>query len=228
MNLKVYNRSGNATRRTVEFDEAVFGIEPNDHVIWLDVKAVQAHKRQGTHKTKERGEVNYSRKKLYRQKGTGHARAGDRRSPVRVGGGTIFGPRPHEYRIGVNKKTRRLARRSALIYKLRDEALRVVEDFTLDAPKTREVAAMLGAFELAGRKVLILTAENDEILFRSARNLPKVEVRRAVEASTVDLMNAHVILLQEGAVELLTENLRPSTKAVVEANGEPEPATAED
>lgn len=224
MKLQVFNRSGKDTGRTVELDEAVFGIEPNDHVMWLDVKAVQAHKRQGTHKTKERGEVNYSRRKLYRQKGTGNARAGDRRSPVRVGGGTIFGPRPHDYQVGVNKKTRRLARRSALAYKLREEALRVIEDFSIDVPKTREVADMLRALELDGRKVLLLTAEHDEGVYRSARNIPRVSVRRAGEASTVDLMNAQVVLLQEGAVESLTAALRP-TKAA--SNGQPAEAEAE-
>src|SRR5690606_32531803 len=136
MKLSVYSRDGRETGRTVELDEAVFGVEPNDHVIWLDVRAIQAHGRQGTHKTKERSEVARSTRKLYRQKGTGNARAGDAKSPIRKGGGTIFGPKPHAYRVGVNKKTKRLARRSALAYKAQNDGLRVVEDFSLDAPKT--------------------------------------------------------------------------------------------
>jgi large subunit ribosomal protein L4 len=217
MELKVYDRSGADTGRTVTFDDAVFGIEPNDHVIWLDVKAAQAHARQGTHKTKERGEVAYSTRKLYRQKGTGHARAGDRKSPVRVGGGTIFGPRPHEYRVGVNKKTKQLARRSALAYKLQGDAVRVVEDIQLEAPKTRDVAGILGSLELTGRKVLLLTAGHDDVLYRSARNIPKLSIRRAAEASTLDLMQAGVVILQEGALGALTEALRPRT---TRANGE--------
>lgn len=215
MELKVFDRSGAETGRTVTLDEAVFGLEPNDHAIWLDVKAVQAHARQGTHKTKERGEVAYSTRKLYRQKGTGYARAGDRKSPVRVGGGTIFGPKPHAYRIGVNRKTKQLARRSAVAYKLRQEALRVVEDFTLEAPKTRDMAAVLAALGLDGRKVLFLTAEHDDVLVRSGRNIPTLTVRRAADASTVDLMGAQVLLLQESAVERLTETLRPRSKAAV-------------
>lgn len=212
MKLQVFDRSGQDTGRAVALDAAVFGIEPNDHVLWLDVKAVQAHQRQGTHKTKERGEVAYSTRKLYRQKGTGHARAGSRKSPVRVGGGTIFGPKPHDYVIGVNKKTRRLARRSAMAYKVRNEAIRVVEDFSLEAPKTKELAALVSALELGGRRVLILTGAHDEALYRSARNLPLVDVLPATSASTLDLMKAQVVVLQEGAIEPLTANLRPRGK----------------
>jgi large subunit ribosomal protein L4 len=227
MEISIFDRNGADTGRTVALDDSVFGIEPNDHVIWLDVKAIQAHGRQGTHKTKERSEVAYSTRKLYRQKGTGHARAGDRKSPVRVGGGTIFGPRPHEYRVGVNKKTRRLARRSALAYKLQQDALRIVEDFALDAPKTREIVGILNGLELGGRKVLLLTAEHDEVVYRSARNIPRIAVRRAADASTLDLMDAHVVLLMEGAVEPLTELLRP-TRGAVPAGAAAETAATEE
>lgn len=217
MELQVVTRSGADAGRTVTLDEAVFGIEPNDHVIWLDVKAAQAHARQGTHKTKERGEVAYSTRKLYRQKGTGSARAGDRKSPVRVGGGTIFGPKPHTYSVGVNKKTKRLARRSALAYKLRDDRVRVLEAFTLDTPKTREIVDLIGALGVADRKVLLLTAAHDDVMYRSGRNIPGVTVRRAAEASTLDLMAAHTVVLIEDAVESLTETLRPRPKAEVAA-----------
>jgi large subunit ribosomal protein L4 len=226
MELKVFARNGAESGRTVVLDDAVFGIEPNDHVIWLDVKAAQAHARQGTHKTKERGEVAYSTRKLYRQKGTGGARAGDRKSPVRVGGGTIFGPKPHAYTVGVNKKTKQLARRSAIAHKLNAEAVRIVEDLRLDAPKTRDVVDLLKGLELGERKVLLLTAEHDDTLYRSGRNLPKLTIRRAAEASTLDLMNAQVLLLQEGAVEPLTEALRPKVRANGE-NGTDAPAGAE-
>lgn len=214
MKLTVYNREGAAAGREVELDDAVFGIEPNDHAIWLDVRAIQAHKRQGTHKTKERSEVARSTRKLYRQKGTGNARAGDAKSPTRKGGGTIFGPRPHEYKLNVNRKTKQLARRSALAYKLQGSALRVIEDLTLAAPKTRDVAGLLKSNGVTG-KTLVLTSGLDDVLYRSARNIPGVEVRSADQASTLDLMGAKTVLLQEGAVGALTEALRPATKATL-------------
>ena len=214
MKLTVYNREGADAGRTVDLDDAVFGIEPNDHAIWLDVRAIQAHKRQGTHKTKERGEVAKSRRKLYRQKGTGNARAGDAKSPLRKGGGTIFGPKPHEYRVGVNRKTRQLARRSAIAYKLDGDAFRVIEALDQSVPKTREVADMLSGNGVSG-KTLILTNGVDDVFFRSARNLPGVTVCPAAQASTLDLMNARSIVLQEGALDELTEALRPSKKATL-------------
>lgn len=214
MNLSVYSRNGSETGRSVELDEQVFGLEPNDHVIWLDVRAIQAHGRQGTHKTKERGEVARSRRKLYRQKGTGHARVGDAKSPLRKGGGTIFGPKPHEYRLGVNRKTRKLARRSALAHKLNAEAVRVVEDFAFDAPKTRDMAEVLQALGLANTKVLFLTADVNDTLYRSGRNIKKLSICPAAQASTLDLMNAQVVLMQEGAIAPLTDALRASAKAV--------------
>ena len=168
--------------------------------------------RQGTHKTKERGEVSKSRRKLYRQKGTGNARAGDAKSPLRKGGGTIFGPKPHEYKLAVNKKTKQLARRSAIRYKLDGDAFRVVEALELDVPKTREVAGMLSSNSANG-KALVLTNGIDDVFYRSARNLPGVRVLPADQASTLDLMNAKTILLQEGAVEALSNALRPAVKA---------------
>ena len=216
MKLTVYNREGAEAGRSVELDDAIFGLEPNDHAIWLDVRAIQAHKRQGTHKTKERSEVAKSRRKLYRQKGTGNARAGDAKSPLRKGGGTIFGPRPHEYKLRVNQKTKQLARRSAIKYKLDGDAFRVVEALDLSTPKTREVAGMLKGNGVAG-KALILTNGMDDVFYRSARNIAGIRVLPADQASTLDLMNAKMILLQEGAVDALTEALRPATKATVDA-----------
>lgn len=210
MNLPVYTREGSDAGRTVELDESVFGIEPNDHAIWLDVRAAQAHARQGTHKTKGRSEVRGSTRKLYRQKGTGNARVGDKKSPTRVGGGIAFGPRPHTYSVGVNRKTKQLARRSALAYKAQQEGLRIVEDFGMDAPKTRDLAGLLASHELAGRKVLLLTGSHDDILYRSGRNIPKLTVLSAAGASTLDLMSAQVILLQEGALGALSAALGKS------------------
>ncbi|NNF56698.1 MAG: 50S ribosomal protein L4 [Rhodothermaceae bacterium] len=227
MNLPVYSRDGSESGRSVELDEQVFGLEPNDHVIWLDVRAIQAHGRQGTHKTKERGEVAKSRRKLYRQKGTGHARAGDARSPLRKGGGTIFGPKPHEYRLSVNKKTRKLARRSALAHKLNADAVRFIEDFAFDAPKTRDMADILQGHDLTDRKVLFLTADRDDTLYRSGRNLKKLSILPAAQASTLDLMHAQVVLVQEGALGPLTDALRSSSKpSAVEADGSTEAAEA--
>lgn len=220
MKLTVYTRQGSDAGRTVELDESVFGIEPNDHAIWLDVRAAQAHARQGTHKTKERSEVRGSTRKLYRQKGTGNARVGDAKSPIRIGGGTIFGPRPHAYSIGVNRKTKQLARRSALTYKAQNDALRVVEDFTLDAPKTREIVGLLKGAELDGKRVLFLTGSTDDVLYRSARNVPGLTVRTATGASTLDLMSAQVVLLQEAALGALTDALGKGQKEEATADAE--------
>jgi large subunit ribosomal protein L4 len=210
MKLPVYTRTGETAGREVELDDAVFGLTPNDHAIWLDVRAIQAHMRQGTHKTKERAEVSKSTRKLYRQKGTGNARAGSAKSPTRKGGGTIFGPRPHEYNLRVNRKTKQLARRSAIAHKMNASALRVLENITLDAPKTREIAAVLQSHSLTGR-VVLLTNGRDDVLYRSARNLPGVSVIDAAQASTLDLMGARTLIVQEGAIEALTEALRPAT-----------------
>ena len=220
MKLPVYTRDGSEAGREVELDDAIFGIEPNDHVIWLDVRAIQAHQRQGTHKTKERGEVAKSTRKLYRQKGTGNARAGSAKSPLRKGGGTIFGPRPHEYKLQVNRKTKQLARRSALAHKLRGDAVRVLEDFQLDAPKTRDVASALKSNGTTSGRTLVLTNGLDDVLYRSARNIKGVVVCDAAQASTLDLMGAKTIVLQEGAVEALAAALRPAAKASASSTDE--------
>ncbi len=228
MKLPVYSSAGAETGRTVELDEAVFGVEPNDHVIWLDVRSIQAAARQGTHKTKERAEVSYSTRKLFRQKGTGGARRGSRKSPLLRKGGTIFGPKPHEYNVRVNRKTKQLARRSAIAYKLRDDAFRIVEDLQFEAPRTRDMVAFIQGNGLAERKVLLLTAAHDETVFRSGRNLPKVDVLPAATASTLDLIGAQAILLTEGAIDALTAALRPSEKPdvtdIVETGTPVEPA----
>lgn len=204
MKLKIYKADGKATRRSVTLDESVFGIEPNDHAIWLDVRAIQANGRQGTHKTKERGEVRGGGSKPWRQKGTGRARVGTIRSPLWPGGGRVFGPRPKSYAMGINRKTKQLARKSALTYKAREEAIRVLEDFSYEQPKTSDMAAMLAALDLADKKVLLLTGSADANLYKSGRNLPRVSVVDAASASTFDLLNAGVLVFQESALRAIT------------------------
>ncbi len=206
MKVKVLQRDGNEAGRTVTLDKSVFGIEPNDHTIWLDVKRVQANGRQGTHKAKERAEITGSTKKLYRQKGTGHARAGSMKSPLRRGGGTVFGPRPRSYGIKVNQKTQALARRSVLSHKAKADAIRVIEDFTLESPDTREITQLISALELGG-SVLLLTSSHDANAYLSGRNVPKFSVLEATQASTLDLMNAQTLLIQESAVKSLSTQL---------------------
>ena len=207
MKLKVFKQDGKASSKSVSLDEAVFGVEPNDHAIWLDVRRIQANGRQGTHKTKERGEVAGSTRKLYRQKGTGHARAGSAKSPIRKSGGTTFGPRPRNYSLKINRKTQHVARRSALTYKAKEKAILVVENFSYEAPSTSGLKGLLSGMELAGKSVLLLTAAHDSNMFLSGRNVPKLTVRNASEVSTLDVMKAQVVLLQEGAVNTLASQL---------------------
>ncbi|MEM6645806.1 MAG: 50S ribosomal protein L4 [Bacteroidota bacterium] len=207
MELNVLKQDGTDAGRTIALSESVFGIEPNDHVIWLDVRRIQANGRQGTHKAKERSEVAGSTRKLYRQKGTGYARAGSAKSPIRRTGGTIFGPKPRNYSMKINRKTQQLARRSAFSYKAKGEAIRVVEALSMDAPSTAGLQQLIEGFEATGKKVLMLTAGIETSLYRSARNLKKVTVRPAMEASTVDVMDAQVILIQEDAVSQLNDKL---------------------
>ncbi|MDX1547736.1 MAG: 50S ribosomal protein L4 [Rhodothermales bacterium] len=207
MELQVYTIDGSEAGRTVTLDETIFGVEPNDHVLWLDVRRIQAAGRQGTHKVKERGENAHSTRKLYRQKGTGNARAGSAKSPIRKSGGTTFGPRPRTYGIKLNKKTRQLARRSALSYKAQLGALRVVDAFGFDAPSSSRLTGLLDGLELNGKKVLLLTAGHDTALYRSSRNLRGVSVREARNASSVELLNAATVVVEEGALEVLRETL---------------------
>lgn len=212
MKVKVYSKDGKASRRSVTLDPDVFGIEPNDHAIWLDVRRVQANGRQGTHKTKERGETKGSTRKLYRQKGTGNARAGSAKSPIRRSGGRTFGPRPRTYSLKINRKTQRLARRSALSYKVQQEGIRVVESLGFDDVSTRALRDVLNAHELATTKVLILTSGTQPALVRSGDNLSKVSIRDAASASTLDLLDAKVVLIEEGAIDSLTAVLSGKTE----------------
>lgn len=207
MKLKIHKQDGSATKKNVDLNEAIFGVEPNDHAIWLDVRRIQANARQGTHKAKERGEVAGSTRKLYRQKGTGNSRAGSAKSPIRKSGGTMFGPRPRTYGFKVNKKTQRLARRSALTYKAQGDAVRVVEDFLFDTPSSKSLQAMLSALELGDRRVLVLTNEAAPTVVRSGTNLSKVMVRVASEVSTLDVVAADVVLFQASALASIEKYL---------------------
>jgi large subunit ribosomal protein L4 len=207
MDVEILQEDGIGSGRNATLDPSVFGIEPNDHVIWLDVRRIQAAKRQGTSKTKQRSEVRGSGRKLYRQKGTGNARVGDAQSPIRRGGGRAHGPRPRQYNLNLNKKTKRLARRSALSYKAQDEAVRVVEDFSMDAPSTRQLRELLNLLEVADRKVLLVTTENEQEIYLSSRNIPKVSVQEVNSLNTIDVLDAEVIVIQEGALTHLNDLL---------------------
>jgi len=210
MKVKIYKQDGSASKKSVTLDEKVFGVEPNDHAIWLDVRRIQANGRQGTHKAKERNEVAGSTRKLYRQKGTGNARAGSAKSPIRKSGGTIFGPKPRNYGIKVNRKTQHVARRSALAYKAAGKAIHVVENFDLEAPSTSTLKGMLDSMELTGKSVLLLTGSHSTNIYHSGRNVPKMVVRNASDCSTLDIMKAQVVLMQEAAVDNLVSQLGDS------------------
>ena len=203
MELSVYNIEGKDTGRKVTLDESIFGIEPNDHAIYLDVKQYMANNRQGTHKSKERSEVAGSTRKLGRQKGGGGARPGDIKSPVRVGGGRIFGPVPRDYSFKLNKKVKQLARKSALSYKVQENALVIVEDFTFEAPKTKNYTDMLKNLKSDNKKSLLVLADQNKNVYLSARNLEKADVATVSELSTYRILNAKCLLLTENAVASL-------------------------
>ncbi len=214
MTLEVLKINGSASGEKLELADDIFGIEPNDHAIYLSVKAYQANQRQGTHKAKERGEVRGGGKKPWKQKGRGGSRAGTSRSPLWVGGGTIFGPRPRDYRQELPKKVRKLARKSALSYKVKDEQLIVVEDFNFEEPKTKEFVKFLDAIKATGKKTLLLTGANSEILYKSGRNIPKVKILEAGKASTYDILNNQILVMQKGAVEIISNSFRKNEEAV--------------
>ena len=202
MELDIYQIDGSPSGRKVALDGGIFGVEPNDHVLWLDVRRTQAAARQGTHKTKERGEVKGSNRKLYRQKGTGMARAGNAASPLRRGGGRIFGPRPHSYSLRLSKKVRRNARCSALSYKAREEAIRVIDSLNFETPSSRALIAFLEGLTLEGHPVLIVTSSHSPEIFRSSTNLPRVVVREARNVSTEDILRARVVVCEEEALSI--------------------------
>ncbi len=207
MDVEIYQEDGVESGETAELDPTVFDIEPNDHIIWLDVKRIQAHQRQGTSKTKERGEVRGSGRKLYRQKGTGNARVGDAQSPIRRGGGRAHGARPRDYVHDLNQKEKRLARRSALSYKAANDNIQVIENFSLDRPDTRGLTDLFDLLGVEGQDILLATAEVEREVYLSSQNLPDVNVQEVQSINTVDILDADVVLLQEGALDWLTDVL---------------------
>ncbi|MBZ0263705.1 50S ribosomal protein L4 [bacterium] len=208
MNVPVYNRQGQKSSKEITLSEEVFGIEPNDHAIYLAVKVQRARMRQGTHSTKNRTAVSGGGRKPFRQKGRGTARAGTIRSGIWRHGGRIFGPVPHEYKMKIPHKVNQLARASVLSSRVAEEKFRVVENFSFENVSTNELTQFLKGFEFSAEKVLILTSEYDSNLVKSARNLANCAIRVGAEASTYDLMNYRMLLVMEGAVEKLTEVLR--------------------
>lgn len=212
MELNVLNIKGEETGRKVTLDDAIFGIEPNDHAIYLDVKSHMANRRSGTAKTKERSENDHSTRKLFRQKGTGGARRGDTKSPILIGGGTIFGPRPRDYEQKVNRKTKRLARLSALTYKAKDNAIVVVEDFTMDSYKTKDFAAILKALKIEDKKDLFLLHEASEQVRKSGANISNVTFAEPVAVNTYKVLDADCLIFSESGLEALTAQLSREEK----------------
>ena len=203
MEVSVYNIKGEDTGRKVILNDAIFGIEPNDHAIYLDVKQFMAIQRQGTHKAKERSEVAGSTKKLGRQKGGGGARRGDINSPVLVGGGRVFGPRPRNYSFKLNKKVKQLARKSALSYKLQESALIVLEDFSFEAPKTKNFVEILKNLNLCEKKTLFVLPESNNVVSLSARNLQRAKVVNASSVNTYSILNADTLVVTENSIEVI-------------------------
>ena len=207
MELSVLNIKGQETGRKVALNDAIYAIEPNDHAIYLDVKLIMANQRQGTAKSKERSEVSGSTRKLGRQKGGGGARRGDINSPVLVGGGRVFGPKPRDYSFKLNKKVRQLARRSALAYKAQENALVVVEDFTFEAPKTKAMIEILNNIKVSGKKTLFVLPGADKVVYLSARNIERVRVMPANALNTYRVLDADVMVVAESALAVIDGNL---------------------
>lgn len=207
MKVAVLNIKGKETGREVNLDKSVFGIEPNEHAVYLDVKNYLANQRQGTAKTKERGEIVGSTRKIKKQKGTGTARAGSIKSPIFRGGGTIFGPKQRDYGFKLNKKVKKLARKSVLSSRAKEKAIQILEDFTFETPKTKEFINILNSLSANDKKSLILLSEQNKNVFLSSRNLKKTNVTTVDEVNTYDLINAECLILCEGTLDQLKERL---------------------
>ena len=203
MELAVLTSTGKKTDKKVKLSKDVFGIEPNDHAIYLDVKQHLANHRQGTHKTKERAEINRTTKKLKRQKGTGGARAGSMKSPLFIGGGRVFGPRPRDYSFKLNKGLKEVARKSALTYKAKDNNITVVEDFKMDSPKTKSYSEILSSLKLDDKKTLFVVAEHSKNIFLSSRNVQGTKVVAAKDLNTYDILNADNLILAESSIKTI-------------------------
>ena len=206
MKIAVIKNSGEDTGRKINLSKDVFGVEPNDHAIYLDVMQFLAAQRQGTHKSKERGDISGSTRKIKKQKGTGTARAGSIKSPIFRGGGRVFGPRPRDYDFKLNKKLKLVARRSALSYKAKDKSVVVLEDVNFDSPRTKDFIGMLNSLSLNDKKTLLVLGEDNRNVFLSSRNLPNTKVVTANSLNTYDVLNADSLLLSESSVEII-ENL---------------------
>lgn len=207
MELPVLQHTGEDTGRKIQLAKEVFGIEPNDHAIYLDVKHILANKRQGTHKAKERGEIVGSTRKIKKQKGSGTARAGSIKSPLFKGGGRVFGPRPRDYGFKLNKKVKKVARKSTLSYKAQEQNITVLADFSLEAPKTKQYLSMLKSLALADQKTLLILPDVDKNITLASRNLQKAKVAVADQINTYDLLNAKRLLISESALERITQKL---------------------
>ena len=206
MKLAVHSITGKETSKKVDLSKEVFGVEPNDHAIYLDVKQYLAAQRSGTHKAKERSDVKGSRRKLRKQKGSGAARVGDIKNPLFRGGGRVFGPRPRKYDFKVNKKVKRLARKSALSYMAKDKNIIILEDFSFDAPKTKSYMDFLNNFDQLDNKTLLVLAESNKNIFLSSRNLKKAKVVLASELNTYDVMNANKLMVMESSINEIEKN----------------------
>ena len=207
MELKVYKLDGTDSGQTVNLPEEVFQIEPNQHLIYQSVRTYLSNQRQGTHKTKGRSEVRGGGKKPFKQKGTGNARQGTSRSPIMVGGGNIFGPVPHTYKLKLPKKAARLARKSALSLKAKENEIMIVEDFTFESPKTKDLSTILKSLKIEDKKTLLLLTDKNDNVYKSGRNIEKLNVMISDKAATYDLLNNKLILLQKSAVESLCKSL---------------------
>lgn len=201
MELSVFNTSGKETGKKVTLSDNIFGIEPNDHAIYLDVKLIRANQRQGTHKAKERSEIAGSTKKIKKQKGTGTARFGSIKNPLFKGGGRMFGPRPRNYGFKLNKKVRKLARKSALTYKAQADSIVVLEDIQMAAPKTKEYVGILNSLKAADQKTLVVVGNNDKNIYLSSRNVQNTKVIEVGQINTYDVLNANKLIISESAVE---------------------------
>jgi large subunit ribosomal protein L4 len=205
MQIDVLNIEGQATGRTIELPEEIFGIEPNNHAIYLAVKQFLGAQRQGTHKVKTRAEVKGSSRKLHKQKGTGGSRKGNIRNPLYKGGGTVFGPKPHKYDIKLNRKVKDLAKMSALTYKAKENAIVVIEDVNFEAPKTKNLMNILGAVKAADKKIMFITPEYNENLYKSFRNVPSVLGVLLSDVNTYDIVNSELLVLTEGAAKIFAD-----------------------
>jgi large subunit ribosomal protein L4 len=203
MEVAIINTAGKETGKKVKLDSSIFAIEPNDHAIYLDVKQFLANQRQGTHKSKERAEIARTTKKLKRQKGTGGARAGSMKSPLFVGGGRAFGPRPRDYHFKLNKKLKHLACLSALTYKAKEQSVMILEDFKMDSPKTSNYASIMKNLNLTDKKVLLVLPAHDKNIYLSSRNLERKKITTAAELNTYDILNAQSLVLVEGSVSVI-------------------------